>query len=172
MKTETIKTESQPNCNMLAGEAAKTLGVGVQTLHFYEQQKLISPPPRTRAGYRIYTPELVERVRFIKKAQGLGFSLDEIKEILNLAREGRCPCGHVQETLGEKLNEVDRRLKELGEFRGELVSLIEKTTEMSIDEAGTLICSIVEKAPPMSPGLVKIRTLSPKRRKRKKSPVN
>jgi len=60
---------------MLAGEAAKVLGVGIRTLHFYEQQGLIPHPPRSEGGYRIYTPEIVERVRFIRKARRRSASL-------------------------------------------------------------------------------------------------
>ncbi len=169
MKSETKETEFSSERNLLAGEAAKRLGVGVQTLHFYEQQNLIPPPPRTRSGYRLYSPEVVERVRFIRKAQTLGFTLEEIKEILDLAREGECPCGHVQTTLGEKLSEVDSRIQELTDFRGELVSLIEKTSKTSANESGARVCSIVEEAPPLPEGLIKTRTLAPKRRRRQKS---
>lgn len=134
---------------LLAGEAAKELGVGVQTLHFYEQQGLIPRPPRSQSGYRIYTPEIVGRVRFIRKAQGLGFSLDEIKEILGLAKRGTSPCGTVQRALAEKLREVDRRLEELRGFRAELAALIEQSVELSKHEAGAQVCSIVEEASPL-----------------------
>src|SRR6266545_2353602 len=120
---------------MLAGEAAKVLGVGIQTLHFYEQQGLIPPPPRSEGGYRIYTPEIIERVRFIRKAQALGFSLDEVKEIFGLVRRGSSPCGRVQTKLAEKLEEVDRRLEELRGFRAELASLVNQAAELCRREA-------------------------------------
>ncbi len=117
MKSITAQTEAR---RMRAGQAAKELGVGVQTLHFYEEQGMIPRPPRTESGYRLYTPEIIERVRFIRKAQALGFSLDEIKEILGLAKRGASPCGTVQRALAEKLREVDRRLEDLRGFRAEL----------------------------------------------------
>ncbi len=93
MKSKVMKPELQSGRSMLAGEAAKELGVGIQTLHFYEGQGLIPRPPRTASGYRHYTPEIIERVRFIRKAQALGFSLDEVKEILGLAKRGRVRAG-------------------------------------------------------------------------------
>lgn len=134
---------------MLAGEVAQTLGVGIQTLHFYERERLIPHPPRSEGGYRIYTPEVVERVRFIRKARALGFSLDEIKEIFGLVRTGSSPCGRVQAKLAEKLGEVDRRLKELHSFRDELSSLVAQATELSKLGAEAGVCSIVEEAPPL-----------------------
>lgn len=132
---------------MLAGEAAKLLGVGVQTLHFYEQQGLIPHPPRSASGYRLYTPPIMERLQFIRKAQTLGFSLDEIKEILDLAKQGTSPCGTVQKALAEKLEAVDRRLEELHSFRSDLATLIRQAPKLSAREATGQVCSIVEEAP-------------------------
>ncbi len=155
---------------MLAGEAAKVLGVGIQTLHFYEQQGLIPPPPRSEGGYRIYTPEIIERVRFIRKAQALGFSLDEVKEIFGLVRRGSSPCGRVQTKLAEKLEEVDRRLEELRGFRAELASLVNQAAELGRREAGAGVCSIVEEAKPLpvnpliKPPLSRKRGVSARRR--------
>jgi len=145
-KTRTIGLRDR---GMLAGEAAKVLGVGIQTLHFYEQQDLIPHPPRSEGGYRIYTPEIVERVRFIRKAQALGFSLDEVKEIFGLVRRGSSPCRRVQAKLAEKLEEVDRRLEELRSFQAELASLVNQAAELSRREAEAGVCSIVEEAQPL-----------------------
>lgn len=148
MKTTTVKIGLSQQ-EILAGQAAAALGVGVQTLHFYERQGLIPRPPRSRSGYRLYTPKIIERVRFIRKAQALGFSLDEIKEILGLARKGASPCGRVQAALKEKLLEVDRRLKELRDFRAELAFLVAEASRLGAKESGAQVCSIVEEAPPL-----------------------
>lgn len=146
MKTKTVNTERWAE-RMLAGEAAKLLGVGVQTLHFYEQQGLIPHPPRSASGYRLYTPPLMERLQFIRKAQTLGFSLEEIKEIFDLAGKGTSPCGTVQKSLTEKLEAVDRRLEELHSFRSELATLIRQAPKLSANEASGQVCAIVEEAP-------------------------
>lgn len=138
---------SNGRSSLLAGEVAKQLGIGVQTLHFYEREGLIPPPDRSNSGYRLYTPELVGRVGFIKKAQALGLTLVEIKAILQLAEQGACPCGHVQAALAEKLTEVDRRLRELRTFRRELAALIERSAELTMRDEEAGICSIVERAP-------------------------
>ena len=163
MKSKVTKPELQSGRRMLAGEAAKELGVGIQTLHFYEGQGLIPRPPRTASGYRHYTPEIIERVRFIRKAQALGFSLDEIKEILGLAKRGASPCERVQAALAEKLREVDRRLEELRGFRAELAALIGQAAELSKHDGEAQVCSIVEDAPPLSVTSITKPTLSRKR---------
>lgn len=164
MKAATVKIDSNQQ-EMLAGQAAKALGVGVQTLHFYERQGLIPRPPRSRSGYRLYTPEIVERVRFIRKAQALGFSLDEIKEIIGLARTGASPCGRVQAALKEKLCEVDRRLKELHDFRAELASLIAEAPRLGAKEPGAQVCSIVEEASPLPISAITNTALTRKRQR-------
>lgn len=167
MKPVTAKT-GLGGRRLLAGEAAKELGVGVQTLHFYEQQGIIQRPPRSESGYRLYTPEIIERVRFVRKAQALGFSLDEIKEILGLAQRGTSPCGTVQRALGEKLRDVDRRLEELRSFRAELAALIKQSAALSKHTAEAQVCSIVEEASPLPLSSITKPTLSQKRSRKSK----
>ncbi len=135
---------------LLAGAVAKSLEIGIQTLHFYEREGLIPEPPRSESGYRLYTPEIVDRVRFIRKAQALGLPLHEIKQVLELAARGSSPCGRVQASLAEKLADVDRRLRELQSFRDELARLSEQATNPTVSDGGARICSIVETAMPAS----------------------
>lgn len=130
----------------LAGEVARSLGIGVQTLHYYEREGLIPPPRRTEAGYRLYTEELVGRVRFIRKAQALGLPLEEIREVFSLSERGSSPCGRVQAALAAKLAEVDERLRELRGFRDELARLIRQAPAFE-RAGGTAVCAIVEEAP-------------------------
>lgn len=132
---------------MLAGAVARALDVGIQTLHYYEREGLIPAPPRSAAGYRIYPPELVERLRFIRKAQAFGLPLGEIREVLEMAEQGTCPCGHVQAVFEQKLAEVDRRLRELQEFRRELRALVAHSAEVGARRNGGQICAIVENTP-------------------------
>jgi DNA-binding transcriptional MerR regulator len=137
-----------------AGQAAAELGVGVQTLHYYEREGLIPEPPRTDSGYRLYSPELIERVRFIRKAQALGLPLSEIREILSLARQGASPCGRVQSVLAEKLREVDARLRELQSFRDELAALVRQAPDLSAHADRAQLCAIVEEALPLPPNRI------------------
>ncbi len=129
-----------------AGEVAQELGIGVQTLHFYERKGLIPPPARSDSGYRLYSRELVDRVVFIRKAQALGLPLQEIKDVLTLVEHGACPCGRVKQGLEQKLTDIDERLAELKEFRRELSSLIEANSVLDPQAGQSVICSIVEGA--------------------------
>lgn len=132
---------------MLAGAVAQALGVGVQTLHYYERESLIPAVPRSAAGYRIYPPELVDRLRFIRKAQAFGLTLGEIRDVLEMAEQGTCPCGHVKAVFVQKLTEVDRRLRELHEFRSELAALVERSADVGARMNVGQICAIVEGTP-------------------------
>lgn len=102
---------------MKVGELAARAGVGVQTLHYYERLRLLPKPERSEANYRLYAPETLELVRFIKKAQALGITLEEIKEILALRRQGRAPCRSVVEIARRHLAELDAQIAALEEFR-------------------------------------------------------
>ena len=99
------------------GMVAKAAGVGVQTLHYYERLGLLAKPQRSSANYRLYSQEAVRRIRFIKKAQAVGLTLEETKQILDLKARGRAPCRKVAE-LGEKhFAEIDARLAQLRAYR-------------------------------------------------------
>src|SRR6266436_5877246 len=98
------------------GAVAKAADVGVQTLHYYERLGLLPKPARSAANYRLYSPETIRRVQFIKKAQMVGLTLEETKQILDLKDHGREPCRQVAE-LGQKhLQEIEARLNQLRAF--------------------------------------------------------
>ncbi len=131
------------------GSIAKKAGVGVQTLHYYERIGLLPKPTRSEANYRLYSPDALRRVRFIKKAQALGFKLEEIKQILDLKSHGRAPCRKVTE-LGQKhLRDIDARLAQLRRYRREvarsLTSWREKTAHRR-NCAGEF-CDLIERLP-------------------------
>lgn len=97
------------------GELAKRAGVSIDTLRYYEKVKLLPKPARSSGGFRLFAPEHIERVRFIRQAQELGFSLDEIRGLL--ATGGAEECRRVRDLLKRKLSELDERLKALKDFR-------------------------------------------------------
>ncbi|MBI4482887.1 MAG: heavy metal-responsive transcriptional regulator, partial [Acidobacteria bacterium] len=104
---------------MFIGEVARQTGVGIEALRFYEREGLIRPSGRLPSGYRIYGRGDVEAVRFIKRAQSLGFSLREIRELLVLRSQVE-NCSHVRDLLKKKLEAVEEKLKELKGIRSEL----------------------------------------------------
>jgi MerR family copper efflux transcriptional regulator len=135
--------------SLKVGSVAKAAGVGVQTLHYYERLGLLPKPQRSATNYRLYSPEVVRRVQFIKKAQALGLTLEETKQILHLKERGRAPCGKVAE-LGEKhLQEIDIRLGQLRKYRRALIQALsdwrgENVTER---ECAGEFCDLIERLP-------------------------
>jgi MerR family transcriptional regulator, copper efflux regulator len=97
------------------GELAKRAGVSVDTVRFYERRRLLPPATRSGGGFRLFTAEAVERIWFIKQAQELGFSLDEIGGLL--ATGGAAECRKVRDLLRLKLSELDNRMEAMTSFR-------------------------------------------------------
>ena len=95
------------------GMLAKQTGVPIKTIRYYEEVGLLPKPTRTGSGYRLYSPQIAQRLQFIKKAQRFGLRLVEIREILELVDRGRCPCGHVQRLLQQRLADFEAKLKDL-----------------------------------------------------------
>lgn len=108
------------------GDVAERSGVSAPTIRYYETIGLLAPPPRSAAGYRHYSPAAIEELRFIRKAQGLGFSLDEIAGILELSRGGEAPCAHVLELARRQVAVVDERIRQLKGFRDRLAGELAK----------------------------------------------
>ena len=92
---------------------AARAGVGAKTLRFYEAKGLLAPASRGENGYRLYAADAFDVLRFIKQAQGLGLTLDEIREIIAIRQGGRPPCSHVRGLLQRKAVELDRKLADL-----------------------------------------------------------
>lgn len=135
------------------GELAARAGVGVQTLHYYERVGLLSKPSRSPSNYRLYPPEALRRVQFIKKAQALGFTLEEIKEVLDLHDRGRAPCRRVTDLGKKHLQEIDSRIAVLRAFRKSLAEFLpkwEKETSRARQCAGEF-CDLIERLPENRP---------------------
>ena len=104
------------------GYAAKTAGVGVDTVRYYEREGLLSKAKRTASGYRLYTEADVERLRFIRQAKALGFTLDDIAELLRL-QDGHGTRPQVRARARQRIEDLDRKIRELSAIRDALVVL-------------------------------------------------
>lgn len=103
------------------GQLAEAGGVHVETIRYYERRGILQQPPKPESGWRTYGEDSLETLRFVKRAQRLGFSLDEIEELLALRRrQGPEACEEVRTRMNRKLEETERRLRELQEVRGAL----------------------------------------------------
>lgn len=109
---------------MTIGQVARQAGVGVETVRFYERQGLLAEPPRRASGYRQYAQEVVARLRFIKRAQELGFSLKEISELLSLRVDPDMTCGEVKQRAEAKMAAIDAKLRDLQRMQAALAQLV------------------------------------------------
>ena len=111
---------------LLIGQVAERAGVATPTIRYYESIGLLKAPARSPAGYRRYSEDTVEELTFVQKAQALGFSLDEIREILTLSRTGRTPCKQVLAMAHRHLEAVEARIRQLQQFRDQLAAELAK----------------------------------------------
>ncbi|MCB1168111.1 MAG: heavy metal-responsive transcriptional regulator [Leptospiraceae bacterium] len=111
------------------GKLARRAGVNLQTIRYYERSGLLPPPERNESGYRQYTESALIRIRFIKKAQALGFSLKEIQELLKLRSDGSARCKDVRELVLSKIEELSERIVELKSAQNTLENLLEGSNE-------------------------------------------
>jgi len=108
---------------MTIGKAARKAGVNIETVRFYERRGLVERPPKGN-GYRIYSPEEVARIRFVKEAQQIGFSLSEIGDLLALRADPAADCAEVRNQAAAKLDEVNRKIEQLQAVGAALEMLI------------------------------------------------
>jgi MerR family copper efflux transcriptional regulator len=106
-----------------SGQAAKAAGVGVETLRFYERKGLLPKPARRSSGHRVYWPDAVGRLAFIKRAQRLGFTLKEVKDLLRLRDDPTAGRGDVRAKTAAKIADLEAAIADLQGKRAELVAL-------------------------------------------------
>ena len=106
------------------GRLSAATGVKVETIRYYERAGLIAPPARTGGNYRSYAPDDVARLGFIRRTRDLGFSLEEIRALLDLSAERDRDCGEIDKLASEHLAEVDRKIADLTALRRQLSSAI------------------------------------------------
>jgi len=124
---------------MLITEAAKEAGVNTQTLRYYERRGLLPRPARRRSGYREYSGDAVRIVRFVKRAQELGFSLDEIDELVRLRGVRRGERHRVRAIAERKIAEIDQKIGQLRSMRAALKELVD-----ACHSGGPAECAIID----------------------------
>jgi len=125
---------------MRVGEVAAQARVNVQTVRYYERRGLLTAPERTAAGYRQYPPEVVPRIRFIKRAQELGFTLEEITDLLALQVRHGAACDEVSRRAAEKIRVVRQKVRELENLK----KILENLVEACAARAPTAECPVLE----------------------------
>jgi Zn(II)-responsive transcriptional regulator len=109
--------------NFTIGKLAKQTNVGVETLRYYERRGLIEPQRRTDSGYRLYDDDARLRLQFIRRAQTLGFSLDEIAELLSLSNQPTASAADVKRLARAKIDDIEARIRDLERMKTALSAL-------------------------------------------------
>lgn len=140
-----------PSTHFKIGEIAKQTGVAVGALRYYESRGLLHSQ-RGDNGYRYYTKSAIAQVQFIKKAQTLGFSLEDISEILSIHHQGDRPCARVQQLLQAKIDQLTAQIQQMGEFKQELETYRDRWAR-EMPSVASEICPLIEtvKLPTNSP---------------------
>ena len=125
---------------MTISEVAEASGVGVETVRFYERKRLIEQPQRPPAGYRRYEEATARRIRFIRQAQALGFTLSEIRQLLELRLDPRRSCADVKSEAETKITDIDAKIASLEVMRKALVEI----TRSCSGEGPTSACPILD----------------------------
>ncbi|MCY9657126.1 MerR family transcriptional regulator [Paenibacillus chondroitinus] len=113
---------------LTVGQIAKEAGVNIETIRYYERRGLLPEPPRTNSGYRMFSLETVHDVRFIKRAQELGFTLEEIKRLLSIYRkDDYFPIEEMRQFATEKIGKIEEKIDQLNNFK----SILEAVTKRS-----------------------------------------
>ena len=138
-------TESLEQQLLKIGELAKQTGVTVGTLRYYESLGLLEPALRNSSGYRYYTADAARQVQFIKKAQRLNFSLQEIQQILASRRQGITACPLVQDLLSRKIDFFEEEIQRMSAFKAELEAYKKLWTNRASDNPDSEeLCTLIE----------------------------
>ena len=132
--------------NLFIGQLARQAGVSTDTIRYYERIGLMPRPNRSPSGYRLYLPSAVSRIQFIQKSQAIGFSLEDIQRILNVRGKGDLPCDSVIRLAEERLADVERQLRLLGDLREGLRKNLNRWKRKSnnTDCVASQFCNLIE----------------------------
>ena len=131
------------------GEVAAQSGLSVKALRYYDDIGILRPAARTGSGYRLYDPDALTQVAFVRAAQAVGLTLGEIREVIALRDRGEVPCGHVLELIQRRAGELDDRIAELEALRSRLRRLARRARRMDPrDCEPDRVCHLIESAPP------------------------
>jgi MerR family copper efflux transcriptional regulator len=115
---------------MRIGQLAERAGISTKAIRYYEQIGILTPPARTTSGYRTYDQTALGRLGFVRAAQALGLTLGEIRQIITFRDGGQAPCAHVTELLQRRAAELEGRIAELQQLRGELQHLAQRAAAL------------------------------------------
>jgi MerR family transcriptional regulator, copper efflux regulator len=129
---------------MRIGELATQADISTKAIRYYEQIGILTPPARTPSGYRTYDEAALGRLSFVRAAQAVGLTLGEIRQVIAFRENGQAPCAHVSELLQRHAADLDRRIQELQQLRGELQLLAERAATLDPEQCPPeRVCHII-----------------------------
>ena len=129
---------------MRIGELAEQAGVSTKAIRYYEQIGILTPPPRTPAGYRTYDATALGRLGFVRAAQAVGLTLGEIRQIIAFRDRGQAPCAHVTHLLLARAADLEERIRELQTLRRELRQLAQRAGTLDPEQCPPeRVCHII-----------------------------
>ena len=131
------------NKPLLIGQVTSLSGIPIRTIRYYESLGLLQSSGRTEGGFRQFSSDVLTRLAFIKRAQNLGLSLEEIRDILQVYDQGQPPCGEIKEKLQEKLLQIDQQIQQLLTLRSEIGELLSGWKNRDYQRKDT-ICPIIQ----------------------------
>ena len=120
------------------GELSKLTGVKIETIRYYERQKLLADPPRTEGGHRCYNEDHLKRLTFIRRSRQLGFSMEEIRELLILVEGGMYTCGEVKALTMEHAKSVREKINDLNRMEATLLDIASRCSGGAIPDCPIL----------------------------------
>ncbi len=127
----------------LIGQVTNLSGIPIRTIRYYESLGLVESSGRTEGGFRQFSIDVLTRLAFIKRAQSLGLSLEEIRDILQVYDQGQPPCDEIREKLEEKLSQIDSQITQLLTLRSQIGELLDGWNNKSSQKEDT-ICPIIQ----------------------------
>jgi MerR family transcriptional regulator, copper efflux regulator len=131
---------------LLIGQVTDISGIPIRTIRYYESLGLLKSSRRTEGGFRQFSLDVLTRLAFIKRAQNLGLSLEEIGNILQVYDQGQAPCGEIKEKLEDKLLQIDHQIDQLLTLRSEIKGLLSGWKDINNHHEDT-ICPIIQNTP-------------------------
>lgn len=133
---------------MKIGEIARRSGVGIETIRYYEREGLLLEPVRRPSGYRQYDESTVERLEYIRQAKELGFTLAEIKELLELSFVAHEGCNHIRQRAETKVADIEGKIRSLQQMKRSLGKIVDRCRAKNSKDA----CPLVHKTKKRSAG--------------------
>jgi DNA-binding transcriptional MerR regulator len=130
---------------MRIGEFADRSGVTAKALRYYDDVGILRPTTRTPSGYRLYGEDALQKLAFVRAAQGVGLSLGEIREVIAMRDRGEVPCGHVLKLIRRRAGELDERIAEMQALRDQLAQLARRARRLDPRDCDPdRICHLIE----------------------------